>query len=219
MRRTATTVLVALLALLALTACSAEDQAGSPTEPPAPQETAAAEPTPDPEPSAETPAPDPTETASENSYADRGTSARGNLIKEVGDLAGLTTQDGDPLVDITLTGVRVDPECTYPHGTERPVNGHHVAFDFEILTYPALAAEPDPSFWASVHQFNAFEPDGTRINDPRSGAILCLDESDQIPVPIGPGEKVTGSIVLDFPGTSGVLVYPLNGGGGWEWQF
>ena len=57
------------------------------------------------------------------------------------------------------------------------------------------------------------------------GAYTCLPDEQTIGnngAGIGPGEKVTGKLVLDLPETTGILVfksYLTSGNGGWEYAF
>ncbi len=154
-------------------------------------------------------------------YGDSVTSSRGNLVKEIGQLAGITGQGGDPVVDFAVTDILVNFECT-AEWAEAPANGHYVGLKFEVTTTPELTDEVMPEFWMSSHDFSVWDTDGKRVNDAVGNAYSCLSDADAVPDSIGPDESVDGWIVLDVPHTSGAIGYSwvgLDGRGGWEWSY
>jgi hypothetical protein len=154
-------------------------------------------------------------------YGESVTSSRGNLVKEIGQLAGISGRDGDPVVDFRVTDIVVDLECT-AEWAEAPANGHYVGLKFEVTTTPDLVDEVMPEFWISSHDFSVWDDDGKRVNDAVGNAYSCLDDADSVPDSIGPDESVDGWIVLDVPQTSGAIGYSwvgIDGGGGWEWSY
>lgn len=161
------------------------------------------------------------EDVEESAYGEALTSTRANLVKEVGQLAGIVGRSGETVVDFTLTEIVVDFECT-ADWAERPVNGYFLGLKFEIATAPELANEVVPEYWISSHDFSVWSTDGRRVNDAVGNSYSCLDDSDAVPSSIGPDETVTGWVVLDVPHTSGVIGYSwigLDGHGGWEWTY
>ncbi|WP_202380873.1 hypothetical protein [Leucobacter chromiireducens] len=144
-------------------------------------------------------------------------SKRGNLIKRVGERGGIG--DSEPLeVEFLVTGITVDPECTgeYPQPSK---NGHFVKLDFEVATSSEAQGEFGFAFWKWIR------PDGTTANaDPGQdgNGYMCLAAGEQLPHYIGPGESVTGSVVLDVADPEGTLVaQPAYAGstGSWTWEW
>jgi hypothetical protein len=150
-------------------------------------------------------------------------SPRGNLVKEVGEPASVTGNEGRgvELIAFNVTDIEVDPKCPAPYAT-KPENGHFVALTMEAKT----GAEPD--FSKDLYNGVSFHPgswkmiasNGTTVNEISTGAAFgCFEEQDMMPSQIGPAEKVSGKIVFDVPDTAGTLVYSLYEQTGWEWEF
>lgn len=150
-------------------------------------------------------------------YVSHGKSPRGNLLKNVGDWAGISSMDDEDVMaaDFRVTKITVDPKCS-ASWREKPKNDQYVKIDFEVETYPELIQSGD--FTLTSHDFTVFDAEGKRVNDPQGHGYSCLDESDQLPSLIGPAEKVQGSIVLDVPKSATAFVYTtFLVTGGWEW--
>jgi hypothetical protein len=126
------------------------------------------------------------------------------------------------LVEFVLTDIEVDFTCT-SDWAEEPQNGTFVALTFEVETFPELGNDEwFGSFSMSSYDFTVFSPDGTRENDSDGNSFMCLDEGDELPYDMGPGEKASGKIVLDTAHPSGVIVYSTystGGEAGWEWSY
>lgn len=147
-------------------------------------------------------------------------SERGNLIKAIGEGAGITWE-GKEVASFVVNSIAVDPGCTNEFATE-PENGHFVVLDVSLKTEPELAEAPSPSFGLAGIGWTAIAPNGTTSNaDTFSGAaFMCLDDSEVLPSALGPGEQATGKIVLDVENPEGVLVHkPLFQDFGWEWSY
>jgi hypothetical protein len=89
-----------------------------------------------------------------------------------------------------------------------------------VETTPELADQSYP--WVSFSQYDwqAFDVDGKRLNDPNGNAWSCLDDASQLPGQIGPGQSVSGWIVLDVAATNGLVVLAMSGApAGWEWGY
>ncbi|WP_217183357.1 Flp pilus assembly complex ATPase component TadA [Streptomyces sp. AC495_CC817] len=143
-------------------------------------------------------------------------SERGNLIKSVGDTFGLGSEDGTSLANFTVTAITVDPQCTGEFA-EAPEHGHYVRLDIEGETSAALDRE---MYFASGSWF-AIAENGTTFNgDPWSlAAAGCIDQTERLPNVVGPGERVTGAVILDVPTPHGVIVFKIDDGSGWEWEY
>lgn len=150
-------------------------------------------------------------------------SARGNLIKTVGDPAGIFLEEGSDewALNFTVTGIEVDPACTGAYA-EPAVNGHLVAISVEATT------GPDPKFSEALYNnvsfdasnWKAIASNGTTVNTISSqSAWSCFDQAEMIPQQIGAAEKVIGKVVLDVPDATGTLIYSVYGAGGWEWEY
>lgn len=151
---------------------------------------------------------------------DKDRSERGNLIKEFGQGAGLSNEDGDQVVDFVVNSI-TPVTCTGEFATA-PVNGNMLALDVSIKTYPELADDPYPIFTLSPYQMKVIAPNGTTSNaDLASPATYsCLPDGELIPsAGLGPAENVTGKILIDSEVPSGTLVISAGPGAGWEYTF
>lgn len=186
-----------LLVALTLTGCSAVTTDSAPGEPAAKAPTATAAPT---------PSPTPTPTVN----------ARGNLPKVVGQVFGLVDADRKQASSFVADAITVDPACTgaYPRD---PENGHFLKVDFTGETYANL---PDRMFFGGG-AWKAITDAGTTVNaDPVTmAAMSCINDDQRLPNPIGPGEKVVGSVILDVPTEHGSIVLTWDGVNGWEWSY
>lgn len=208
MKLTKSITALTLTALLGLAACSTEPGSAD-----APDVAAAAEA----EPSA-------TATESKAPADEPKKSKRGNLIKEIGQGAGTFNPDTkDQLATFVVNAIEIDPVCTDPYSAERPPeNGHLIALDVSIETFPALGETDYPYFNLNPASMKVIAPNGTTSNAnlSSSAAWTCFDDSQVIPVNgLGPAEKVTGKIVLDSEVASGTLVITEGGLSGWEYEF
>ncbi len=146
------------------------------------------------------------------------TSERGNVVKKVGEWAGLKNYD-DVTVDFRFTAIDVDPECTGEY-VQEPERGHFIVLNVEVETYKALA-DSDGTFQLAGNYFKTIGKDGiTSIDGNTSPASYsCFPESEYLPGDLGPSEKAKGKMVLDTSDTSGVLIYSHGPGPGWEWKY
>lgn len=166
-----------------------------------------------------TPTPTPSEEA-DLTYGERVVNERGNLVKEIGQLAGISLTDEPDVatVQFTVTDLVVDFACTVD-GAESPKNGHFVGIHLNVETTPALAQEDFPSVSFSDWAWIAFDAAGKRVNDPTGNAWWCLDSGDELPPDIGPAQSVSGWVVLDLPTDSGAVVLTHGLTTGWEWAY
>lgn len=158
------------------------------------------------------PAPVPTPTQAPSAPAPSGnsqTSPRGNLIKQVGELAGIRDASGEYLAAFTVNDIIVDIPCT-EELADPPENGHFVALDVSVETSPnMLNSDLIQQFSMSSLTFQAIGPDGVTSNAGADSAatLFCLDDSVLLPGNIGPGEKAQGLVLLDVENPTGILIY------------
>lgn len=220
------------LTLLLLTGCAGGGDVGDDVAPPSVPsagETTTAEPEPTTaEPTSEQPISE--QTAEEPATEEPTTeppgpakSERGNVVKAIGEAAGIIGEDGQPLVTFVVNSITPDVVCTQEY-TEPAENGNFLAVDVSVQTSPAMT-DPDAlitSFDMSSYHFRTIAPNGTSSNaDPDTfAAFSCLDDSVLLPSSIGPGENVTGVVVLDVETPQGILIYENSSiGDGWEWNY
>ena len=149
-------------------------------------------------------------------------SDRGNIIRTLGQGAGLSDKSGNQAVSFVVNKITIDPVCTGKYA-QPPQNGHFLALDISAQTYPPLK----DLFGSGQFDFGAYNwkliaANGTTYNGSlNSGpAIGCLADAEKLPDRVGTGEKVTGTLILDVPATEGTLVFaPTFADASWEWQY
>lgn len=151
------------------------------------------------------------------------TSDRGNLVEKVGEKEVIAADDGDQVVAFTISSIAVDAPCTADFAVPAQ-NGHFVTLEMSVETSAKLAEEINPFFLLGDGAWKAIAPDGTTSNAQLAtgAALSCFDKAEVLPSMIGPGEKVTGKVVLDVEDTQGILVLdytPSGVGNGREWSY
>lgn len=166
-----------------------------------------------------TPTPTPTPTA-ESEFGEQVTSSRGNLVKQLGQLAGTSSVDGSTVTSrFAVTDIVLDQACDTGY-SDAAQNGHYLGIHLNVETTPELAEEAYPSVSFTQYDWQAYDADGKRLNDPVGNAWSCLDASQSLPSEIGPGQSVSGWIVLDVAAPAGIVVLaPVGSGVGWEWTY
>jgi hypothetical protein len=147
-------------------------------------------------------------------------SARGNLVKAVGQPAGLTGKDGKPVVNFTINSI-APVTCTEPYA-QPAKNGQFIVLDVVAETTPDLANESFTHFDVSPSNFQFVGANGTTFNGMLSGQSYgCLPQAETFPMQgMGPAEKVAAKVVLDVPVGSGTLIFkPLFSTAGWEYTY
>lgn len=206
MNRTASALSGLVLLGIAVTGCTsaaAPDTGKMPdTGPVAPAEPTAAEPS-------------PTE-----SFAEAQLSSRGNLAKQIGELAGTSSLSSGVVTSrFAVTDVVLDPACTSGFD-QAPVNGHFLGIHLNIETTSELAEESLPWLMFTTYDWQAYDAEGKRLNDPVGNSWSCFDTGQLIPSQIGPGESVSGWMVLDVAAPNGVVALTMAGSSsGWEWAY
>lgn len=209
-------VLAVVLVAALLTGCSGRAPASP--EPPEPAGTRTPSEETSEEPSAEEVDVEETE---EPAPAEPETNERGNIVKQIGEAGGL--QDpatNEWTLDFKVTEIVPNFQCTSEYA-EPPVNGQFVALRFEVNTTAAWDSSTMGDFMMTFHDFQAFDANNMRLNDPIGNAYMCLSDAEQLPQTMGPAQSANGTIVLDLPPGAGVVAYrPVYvQSGGWEWTF
>lgn len=162
-----------------------------------------------------------TESATPSATAASGSkSARGNLIKKVGEGASVTDKD-KTVASFVVNSISVDPACTGTSAAPAK-NGHFVVLDVSMETAPELAESVNPQFGLAGYGWKAVADNGTTFNGDLGTfeAFMCFSDAERFPSALGPGEKATGKIVLDVPTPTGVLVHKQGFmPAGWEWEY
>lgn len=146
---------------------------------------------------------------------------RGNLVKEIGQLAGLANPERNDEItaEFAITAIEPNFQCTSSY-SDPPANGNYIAITFEVQTYPAMADSYWKEWYMSPYDLKIISSDGTRENDSIGNSYSCLSDADSLPTSLGPSERATGKIVLDSAYESGSLVLTVPSiQGAWEWQF
>ncbi|MFE4230341.1 DUF4352 domain-containing protein [Arthrobacter sp. NPDC056886] len=142
-------------------------------------------------------------------------SARGNLIKTMGQPAGFTSDDGTTQAATFVIKSVAPVKCTEAYA-QPAKNGHFLAATVDLQTFPALESISPVMMQSPNWKFIA--SNGTTFNADLGGnSYGCLPEAEMIPARVGPGEKVTGKIVFDVPATTGILAFGIDGTTQWEW--
>ncbi|WP_433507291.1 hypothetical protein ACQP04_12985 [Pseudonocardia halophobica] len=157
--------------------------------------------------------------ASETPAADANESARGNLIKQVGETAGWGVSNADISVKFVVDKITIDPKCTTQFAASAQ-NGHLVKVDMRVETTPSMppnfAYSINPGAWSAVGE------DGiTQTSLATAPSFSCLNSNEQLPSQLSPASKYRGSIVLDISSPAGTLIFshPNPTLGGWEWTY
>ena len=163
---------------------------------------------------------EPTQQAEDGTGAD-GLSSRGNIPKQIGEPATLTASSGGKALEFSVTGIEPNAQCTSSYA-ESPENEMFVRVDIEATT--GTAEDMEELFYSDSTMFNPYDwkfvdSSGRTANDIGSMATyMCLDTGQTLPTDIGPGENVSGSLILDVTDSSGTLIYePVYDSAGWEW--
>ncbi|WP_372710988.1 hypothetical protein [Arthrobacter rhombi] len=151
------------------------------------------------------------------------TDERGQLVKKVGQSAGIGDSADDRSLEFTVTGFEF-VKCTNAYAGK--LNGRALAVHIEVQTSADFegplevdGASGKISFGAEY--WNGYQPDGTRMNDLNSDTIQnCMNSRGALlPEYIGKGEKAKGTVLLDVTSKSGEVAFVPYGEGGWVWKY
>lgn len=146
---------------------------------------------------------------------------RGNIVKEVGEPAGIrrSADPGSPaILTFTVEDLVINPECD--SGFEQaPLTGNFLGIFMRVETTPDYDPKQLRTF--SEYDFAILGPDGTPIPPVLDNAMVCFGADDDMSAHrMGPGEQYAGWVVLDMPVREGTLIYrPAGEPNGWEWEF
>lgn len=171
----------------------------------------------DPAASSSAAAPTPVVTPAENE--------RGQIIKEIGETAGLFTDEEDDAPTMKFKVTSIKPiECDAPYAT--PPKGTALAVSLEIETTATFEGplsvngqEGQVSF--SPRDWKGYAANGTRMNTVDSSIQQnCLADNTQLlPDFFGKGEKLNGLVILDVTAPTGEIAFDPSGSGGWVWKY
>ncbi|GAA1128558.1 hypothetical protein [Citricoccus alkalitolerans] len=154
---------------------------------------------------------------------------RGDLIKAVGEVAGMENPndpDAPNIFQFKITGINPGV-CTSTY-SDAPADGNYfLQVDLEVETTKEMRevfeeSGASPASLMFHNDWHGFASNGTRMNSIDSGATqMCLDESGQIPYQIGSAEKALGSVILEVSDTKGEIAHRpwFMDGTGWTWQY
>lgn len=143
------------------------------------------------------------------------------MIKTLGEPGSQRLSSDENVMSFVVKNIAVDSACTSPYA-QAPQNGHFIAVAIDVETTPELAKDINKFVWFGAQSWKLIADNGTTYNGSLDSgpAYGCLNDSERLPSNIGPAEKVSGTIILDVPVTSGTLILEsTGGGGGWEWTF
>lgn len=188
---------LAFAAALALTACGGTTAKNTPSAEAVASDAPVTAPTASPIPSS-TPKP-----------KDTNKSVRGNLIAKPGDVGTLTDQRTNKVTTKFTVDSFAEAQCT-ERFAKPSENGHLILVNMTVETTPELVDSSNPRFDISSYQFKYISDNGTTFNGSLGtiSTYSCIADSLEFPMQgMGPGEKVSGAVVLDIPTGPGVLVY------------
>ncbi|WP_157103277.1 hypothetical protein [Neomicrococcus aestuarii] len=147
-------------------------------------------------------------------------SDRGNLIKEIGQPAGMSATSGEQAVNFVVKKIDTKVKCNSGF-SEKPENGRFVSLLIDVETTKALT-EPDfpgAHFSLNAGNWTFISKEGTTFNGNlgTGAAFSCLKDSLTLPNQIGTAQKASGLVVLDVPSTEGTLIFSHFADSGWEW--
>lgn len=144
----------------------------------------------------------------------------GNIKKDVGEPAGLTSVDGEVYFEIRVDDISVATTCSGRGVDAPPEHGYFVIIELSARVADYVGeAPPDVFMPLTADAFSLVGADGPLAVATSTDASWGCFEDDMLAAPfVGVGESTTGLVVLDSPLAAGTLVY-APGGGGWEWEF
>lgn len=155
------------------------------------------------------------------SAAEGSISPRGALVKQPGEMAGLTTPAGDSLIEFTVNSIEANPTCT-GRDPGAPENGTFVALDVDLEVFAGAAENYVDGNILNPNAFRFIGTDGDTFGGDVATAptYTCLPTESLLNTQVGDGERTSGTILLDLPEDSGILLLEDEmSGNKWEWSF
>jgi hypothetical protein len=142
------------------------------------------------------------------------TNERGNLVKQLGEQAGLSDPEDVPLYQFSLDKIG---DCTGDYPGPLDAGMHRFVAWMTIATTPAFAPNNGDEFTSS--DFHMIGPDGTATGDiGPSTTWQCVPRAQQLPTNWQSATKYAVQVELVSPYQHGELILALPGmNGGWEW--
>ncbi|MBP3043681.1 hypothetical protein KKR91_03560 [Arthrobacter jiangjiafuii] len=150
---------------------------------------------------------------------------RGQIIKEIGETAGLFTDEeaDEPTMKFKVTSIKAI-ECDAPYAT--PPTGTALAVSLEIETTATFVGPLNVNGQDGLVSFGArdwkgYAPNGTRMNtvDTSIQQNCLVDNTQLLPDFFGKGEKLNGLVILDVTTPTGEISFDPSGSGGWVWKY
>ncbi|PVE14530.1 hypothetical protein DDA93_15950 [Arthrobacter sp. Bz4] len=115
----------------------------------------------------------------------------------------LVTGDGETVLSFTVDAI--EPVVCTERPEEPSENGYMFAISMTFETKAGL----DMDVPTNPAAFGFISEEGTTFNGDVGtiAGFYCLPDQDTLPTEIGPGEKVTGKLVLDLPAEGGTIIY------------
>lgn len=147
------------------------------------------------------------------------TNNRGNIVKALGEEGAVMAEDGTPLFTFAIDSITPDATCTEEYSSYESENGNLTAVDMRVSTAPASLEELG-YLTVSPGDFSFIGSDGlTFTNVDTIATYGCISDSEKFPSDaLNPGSQYAGTVLLDLPETSGILIYQPSSvySGGWE---
>lgn len=147
------------------------------------------------------------------------TNERGNLVKQLGEKAGLGNHEQAFAVTFTLDKVEVDPPCAQ-YGQKRHA-GHMLLLHFRVATGNDPEVARSVASALNPFNFNEITTDGL-TKQAQAGSCTAFD--NKLPYNYGINQQYSGTIEIVVPEASGIIalnppLHPDAESGGWEWHY
>lgn len=144
------------------------------------------------------------------------TNERHNIPKQLGQQAGLSTDNGSDIT-FSVDRITVDPPCDMPLGKQP--GQHLIRVDMRVATpksNPVLQGLPvlfSPNSWSTLGA------DG--VTTPAVSGFCADGTTKSLPQTYGANQKYRGTVDLLVPERHGTLALtqPMSDAGGWEWEY
>lgn len=148
--------------------------------------------------------------------ATRNVSPQGNIIKQVGEVAGIVDEHENDTITWVITSFDVDGPC--PSGrSSTPEHGHLVIAQLEVNTTESARPEDLLSFHPA-NDWSIVGADG--VTETEVSSTAGFNCSGQAVPRLAPASVYKFPVVFDTRNAEGtVQLRPSFGNGGWEWNY